>query len=396
MRLLLLTNLYPPQELGGYGRCMADFAWGLQRRGHSVTVLSSDAPYLGPGDGQGPSGEPVLRQLVLKGTYRGGVQAIQDSQQRLAIDRRNQATITALWQRQGAFDGVLLGNIDLLGLEVVDPLLGLGAVVLHHVGFVHPPFAAEQLPRSRRYQLVGASRAVSAALAAAGLSPQPPPVVFPGVRCDLFGAHATGRPLPSPLDGRHRGRQLGTVEQPLRVCFAGLLMGSKGAHTLVEALVLLKHQGITTEGFLAGGAFQAGYREQLQALLLRQSLQQVRFVGQLQRSQLARLFRLHHACVFPSIHPEAFGIVGAEAMASGLALVSSGAGGAAELFEDGVSGLRFEPGDGAALAQKLAWLCNHPEQLVELATQGERRARQQLDVLHSAWQLELLFSREAA
>ena len=29
MQLLLITNLYPPQELGGYGRCMADFAWGF-------------------------------------------------------------------------------------------------------------------------------------------------------------------------------------------------------------------------------------------------------------------------------------------------------------------------------------------------------------------------------
>ena len=28
MQLLLITNLYPPQELGGYGRSMADFAWG--------------------------------------------------------------------------------------------------------------------------------------------------------------------------------------------------------------------------------------------------------------------------------------------------------------------------------------------------------------------------------
>ena len=49
MRLILITNLYPPQELGGYGRCMADFAWGLQQRGHRVQVISSDAPYLGPG-----------------------------------------------------------------------------------------------------------------------------------------------------------------------------------------------------------------------------------------------------------------------------------------------------------------------------------------------------------
>ena len=38
MRLLLISNLYPPQELGGYGRCMADFAWGLQERGHIIRV----------------------------------------------------------------------------------------------------------------------------------------------------------------------------------------------------------------------------------------------------------------------------------------------------------------------------------------------------------------------
>ena len=66
MKLLLITNLYPPQELGGYGRCMADFAWGLQQRGHTLQVLSSDAPYLGPST-PGPSAEPVDRRLQLKG-----------------------------------------------------------------------------------------------------------------------------------------------------------------------------------------------------------------------------------------------------------------------------------------------------------------------------------------
>ena len=67
MQLLLITNLYPPQELGGYGRCMADFAWGLQQRGHILQVISSDAPYLGPSSA-GPSGEPVDRRLQLKGS----------------------------------------------------------------------------------------------------------------------------------------------------------------------------------------------------------------------------------------------------------------------------------------------------------------------------------------
>ena len=64
MRLLLITNLYPPQELGGYGRCMADFCWGLKRRGHQLQVLCNDASYLGYASETGPSGEPVARALT--------------------------------------------------------------------------------------------------------------------------------------------------------------------------------------------------------------------------------------------------------------------------------------------------------------------------------------------
>ena len=53
MNLLVVTNLYPPQELGGYGRSIADFVWGLRQRGHSIQVLSSDAPHLGASSGFG-------------------------------------------------------------------------------------------------------------------------------------------------------------------------------------------------------------------------------------------------------------------------------------------------------------------------------------------------------
>ena len=46
MRLLVITNLFPPQELGGYGRCLSDFVWGLKELGHYIKVITSDAPYL--------------------------------------------------------------------------------------------------------------------------------------------------------------------------------------------------------------------------------------------------------------------------------------------------------------------------------------------------------------
>ena len=76
MQVLLVTNLYPPQELGGYGRSMADFAWGLMQRGHYVQVVCVDVPHLGDSS-NGPSGEPVSRCLT-QGSFEGGVRLEQN------------------------------------------------------------------------------------------------------------------------------------------------------------------------------------------------------------------------------------------------------------------------------------------------------------------------------
>ena len=100
---------------------MADFAWGLQQRGHSLQVISSNASYLGP-NSEGPSGEPVDRRLQLKGSFEGGVRQLQDPAARAAVDAKNRALLTH-WLGQGTWDGILLGNLDLLGTELLGPLL---------------------------------------------------------------------------------------------------------------------------------------------------------------------------------------------------------------------------------------------------------------------------------
>lgn len=388
LRLLVITNLYPPQELGGYGRSIADFVWGLSQRGHQIEVLSSDAPYLGPGDRTGPAGEAVHRELQLKGTYAGGVQRLADPAACAAIDAANRQVILAHASRQ-SWDGVLLGNLDLLGPELLPTLLRLKVPMQHHVGFVAPPYPAERVPASALYQPVPASAAVRAALLNAGWPVREAPVVYPGARCELFGPEATGLPAPLGADG--------SSARPLKVCFAGLLMASKGAHTLVEALISLHRQGLAVQATLAGAAFQQGYREQLEALVGAAGLEgAVRWVGQLQRPALARLYALHHVGVFPSIHPEAFGIVGAEMMASGLALVTSGIGGAAELVEPGVTGLVFEPGQAASLAQALRRLLVEPGLREQLAAEGCRRVRREFSVFRAAQQLEQGFASHQA
>ena len=398
MKLLIITNLYPPQELGGYGRSMADFAWGLQQRGHQIHVLSSDTPHLGTSSVKGPSGEQVIRSLVLKGSYKGGLKPIEDASKLKEINTLNARTIETTWTNYGPFNGILIGNIDLLGIEVIEKLLHYNVQILHHIGFMNPPYNPSQQPRSELYQLVGASHQVSRALEQVGMRNNKDrkrnggiPVVYPGVRSDLFGESATGRKLPSPLEDGEKNRLLGTRNHPLRICFAGLLMASKGAHTLVEALVNLKGQGIEIQGHLAGDTFQAGYRERLEEILKINGLDEVRFTGQLNKASLARFFRLHHICVFPSIHPEAFGIVGAEAMASGLVLISSCVGGAGELIKDRETGIKFEPGNAAELAHKLKFLCNNSSEMQRIARAGELKARTELCVEISAKKLEDLF-----
>ena len=236
---------------------------------------------------------------------------------------------------------------------------------------------------------MAASKAVRSALVSDGLPHTAASVVYPGVRSELFGVDRVGMPTPLTPDGSR--------QRPLKVCFAGLLMGSKGAHTLIEALIELQQKGLSAQASLAGGNFQKGYREQLEERLAQHNLDgAVQFVGQLGRKALARFYALHHVGVFPSIHPEAFGIVAAEMMASGLAVVSSGVGGAGELIEDGRTGLRFQAGDSKGLAQCLIRLTKDPGLLNHLRIAGQQEAQQRFSVMASAAALESGFKPSSA
>ena len=384
MRLLLITNLYPPQELGGYGRCMADFCWGLKQRGHQLQVICHDASYLGSASMTGSSGEPVARELLLKGDFNNGVHLMQGASEQHAVDQHNQAVIQK-WLGNDDWDGILLGNIDLLGVGLLHWLLSHGLPVLHHVGFVHSPYAIEQQPNVGNYHLLAASHAVKNRLIEEGIRATNASIVYPGARTELFGPEAIRRTLPKPPCRIKR--------QPLHLCFAGLLMESKAPHTLLEAIAQLHQQGYPIRASLAGGQFQKSYVEAMNSFCIQNKIDSlITFYKQLTRDQLARFFRLHHAAVFPSIHPEAFGIVAVEAMASGLALLSSGVGGASEVFEANISGLQFEAGNAQELAIQIKLLFEKPGLLRSLQENGLSRARKLFDVQYSAQQIEALLN----
>ena len=61
-----------------------------------------------------------------------------------------------------------------------------------------------------------------------------------------------------------------------------------------------------------------------------------------------------------STRPEPFGLTIVEAMACGRATIVAKAGGAVELFTDGVDAIGVEPGDSAALAATIGALAGDP------------------------------------
>lgn len=384
MNILIITNIYPPQELGGYGRSISDFAWGLKQQGHSLQVLSSDAPELGESSNIGPSGESVDRRLQLKGSYTCGVKHENDPRIRKEIDKQN-FRIIRHWIKVGIWDGILVGNLDLIGPELLQVALEANCKIQHHVGFVHPPFPTSAWPASDNYQMVAASKAVRSAMVKAGMPRGNIPVIYPGARTEQFGEKNTGMPPPLPAEG--------SAKRPLKVCFAGLLMMSKGVHTLIEALIQINRYGTCVQASIAGDSFQQGYREGLENLIQREGLEGiVQFVGQLRRSSLARFYSLHHVGVFPSIHPEAFGIVAAEMMASGLTIVSSCVGGAKELVEDRKTGLAFEAGNSQQLADILTKLARDSESCKRLSNAGQNNVNQNFSVKQSSRLLERGFT----
>lgn len=148
---------------------------------------------------------------------------------------------------------------------------------------------------------------------------------------------------------RTRARELHTGSGPL-VVFVGRLEWEKGAHTLIDALPLLRRRIPGLRAVIAG---RGGHAEELERQVrARRLARAVDFAGWLPEPDLQGLIAAADALIVPSLY-EPFGLIALEGAALGAPLVVARTGGLAEFVEDGVTGRVFEPGDAAGLAEAL-------------------------------------------
>jgi glycosyltransferase involved in cell wall biosynthesis len=95
--------------------------------------------------------------------------------------------------------------------------------------------------------------------------------------------------------------------------------------------------------------------------------------------QPAAVMRALDVVVHASTDPEPFGLVIAEGLACGKAVIVSAAGGAAELVEDGADAIAVAPGDSRALARAIDRLCADPSLRVRLGLAARESALRRFD-----------------
>jgi glycosyltransferase involved in cell wall biosynthesis len=140
--------------------------------------------------------------------------------------------------------------------------------------------------------------------------------------------------------------------------FAGRLSSEKGVKVLLDAWANLAARGNNLGLKIVGDGALA---PMVRAATIENP--RIQWLGELPLSKTLEVIRDAAALVMPSVWFETFGRTMIEAFACGTPVIASRLGAMAEVVDDGVTGLQFNPGDANDLTEKVVSLTADPERL---------------------------------
>jgi glycogen(starch) synthase len=354
MRLLGLTNLYPPAARGGYGEICADVMAGLAARGHSVTMLvSSEAVDAGLPVRGVVDGVEVRRELgYVLAAWRKPLRGLRAAQRDDAVVRAALAEgvdAAIVWHMRGVAK-TSLRLIHDSGIPVLYQLHDRWVVYERPGPWLRPWAEIDRFGGRALRELAGvaAGRALKAEIRA-------PRIERDGIVCFVsewlegeyarLGWHAQRAEVVNcgvDLE-RFGGRTANHETPPRRLLFAGRIERRKGIEVLLRALAKTRGELTLT---IAGPPENPDYAARMR--LLGEELgiaDRVTWIGEKPRDQMPGLLAEHDVLVLPSVDVEAYALGLLEALAAGTLVVTSAVGGPREYLVDGQNSLVFEPGD---------------------------------------------------
>jgi glycosyltransferase involved in cell wall biosynthesis len=409
MKILIVSNLYPPHHQGGYELRCAQVVDFLQRQGHAVRVVTSDFEITPAGHAARTRDEVTHGVQVLRFLRQHRLDPRQPGGRRYYLDvvRRQVADATRFCEVLDEFRPDLVSWWNLEGVAKV--LLRLPAD--RQVPSVHciddkwmiREFGAdgeadEPLwlnfwrvnwgPRLTRPLVRLALSPLRARLAGrgipveafrmppshvcfisafwrymherAGLDVSASDVIYGGVEPDRFFVHR------EPAD---------YARGPIRLLYAGYVDPLRGLHTIVEALGLVApdqrtrmHLSVASGGPVVPDAYVLGIQERIRTLGLETT---VTFLGRVPHDRMPAVYASHDALVFASTRNEGMPMVMMEAMCAGCAVPNTGSGGAIELSERAGTPL-FPKDHPFALSRLLSALERDRAWLARVALEGQQ------------------------
>lgn len=162
------------------------------------------------------------------------------------------------------------------------------------------------------------------------------------------------------------------LNAPPSICFAGRLTREKGIDVLLDAYEQVRRRIPEVELLIAGDGPLRGEVEQRIGAMGESA--RVKLLGHLDRTFLQQALAGAWVQAVPSVWEEPFGIVAAEAMMRGTAVVAAASGGLAEQVVEGVSGYLVPPGDAAAMAEAFQRVLSDRDHAEALGRAGRERA----------------------
>jgi glycosyltransferase involved in cell wall biosynthesis len=388
MRILFLSNFYPPHHIGGLEQRCQEVATRLKQRGHHAAILTSDHHETDKVQEE----EYIYRVLKLESDLLHYVpldffisrrkrekQNLHHLDEVMEDFRPDVVFVWGMWNLSRALPAYMEAHSQVpVVYSIGDPwpaepdmhtaywqsparhrILRLPKRLL--ASLVNATLMKEGKPCLRFDRAICVSAAVRENLIRAGLPVERAFVIHGGIEV---------RDFPLSRSPRFWSRQDGT----LRVLYAGGLGEHKGVHTAIEALGILQSraQGFQISLTLVGEGHPS-YKAFLRDLISKCGVSDfVSFRERVPREQMGQLYREYDVLVFPSVVQEGLGRVILEAMASGLVVIGTAVGGAGEIMRDNENALTFAPGDAKGLADEILRLISDPMLCQRLVDAGRR------------------------
>ncbi|HEX7057187.1 MAG TPA: glycosyltransferase family 4 protein, partial [Bacilli bacterium] len=172
--------------------------------------------------------------------------------------------------------------------------------------------------------------------------------------------------------------------------YVGRIIPLKGIEKLLIAVSLLKRRGKKVRLDLVGTG-PKGYIRHLKALCRKLGISsEIRWIGFCNQAQLQKMYASHGAVVMPSLQ-ESFGLVALEALANGIPLVSTRAGGLAEFVNSKVA-QTIPKVDGSAISKSIQNMWNH-KKITDQRVDAGRKLASRFQWPHAARRYKNLFQQ---